>query len=365
MQIRRYLMSDVLTHTLAVSVVLFLVVFSGRFISYLAEAAIGNITSDILLPVMLYKLPTFFQLILPLGLYIGILLSLGRLYAESEMVVLKACGVSPWQFVGALLAPLIVVTLIVAALSLYLAPEGSLRSRELLEQPRSAEGIQALAEGRFKKQRGGDFVSYAEKIDAQGVMRNVFIVERGHVDEGEVEPMRVTFASEGQIVFDAESGRRYMELRDGKRYKGAPGKADYEVAEFARYGELVPEVEGGIRSQNLVDTLPTLELVAREDAKARGALMWRLSLPILVPITGLIAFALSKTDARRGRYARLGPALVVFLVYFIGLTQSRGVVEDGGSELAFVATHAAFACLALLMVQWETFQKRLGLKRRA
>ena len=93
MRTLRYLTSDVMTHTLAVSLVLFLVVFSGRFIKYLTEAAIGDLAADILLPVMLYKLPAFFELILPLGFYVGLLLSFGRLYADSEMVVFRASGI--------------------------------------------------------------------------------------------------------------------------------------------------------------------------------------------------------------------------------------------------------------------------------
>ena len=94
MRTLRYLTLDVIIHTLAVSLVLFLVVFSGRFIKYLAEAAIGDLSADILLPVMLYKLPAFFELILPLGFYIGLLLSFGRLYADSEMVIFRASGTS-------------------------------------------------------------------------------------------------------------------------------------------------------------------------------------------------------------------------------------------------------------------------------
>ena len=59
MRAARYLTYDVMTHTGAVSLVLFLVVFSGRFIKYLAEAAIGDLSAGILLPIMLYKLPAF------------------------------------------------------------------------------------------------------------------------------------------------------------------------------------------------------------------------------------------------------------------------------------------------------------------
>jgi len=122
MRILRYLTRDILLHTVAVSFVLFLVVFAGRFIRYLAEAAVGSLTGDVLLPIMLFKLPGFLEMILPLGLFMGILLSLGRLYAESEMVVLRACGVGPGKLAVFVMAPALIVAAAVAALSLFIAP---------------------------------------------------------------------------------------------------------------------------------------------------------------------------------------------------------------------------------------------------
>ena len=50
---------DTLTHAGAVSGVLFLIVFSGRFIKYLSEAAIGDISAELLIPIMLFKMPGF------------------------------------------------------------------------------------------------------------------------------------------------------------------------------------------------------------------------------------------------------------------------------------------------------------------
>lgn len=360
MRVLRYLTGDILQHTLAVSVVLFLVVFSGRFIRYLAEAAIGDITSDVLLPVMLYKLPSFFELILPLSLFVGILLSLGRLYAESEMIVLKACGVSPTRLAMYLMVPAMLITLSVAALSLVLAPGGSARAQALLDNPRSAEGLQQLAAGRFKKQRDGRLVSYAERIDAAGVMYNVFLVERGEAGAG---TMTVTLADEGQIIFDAASGRRYLELRRGTRYKGSPGTRDYEVVRFGSYGELIPEPEGGIRATVKADAIPTQTLLASAAPRDRATLAWRLSLPLLVPIVTIIALSLSRTDARRGRYARLGPALLVFLAYFLGLTQTRGWIEHGGPAAAIWSVHAVFALLALVLLHWERLSRQWGRRR--
>ena len=116
-------------------------------------------------------------MILPLGLFIGTLLSLGRLYAESEMVVLRACGVGPGKLATYIMVPALVVMSCVGVLSAGDA-EGSARAQVLLDNPRSAEGLHLLNEGRFRKQRRGDYVTYTERIDDSGLMHNIFVFER-------------------------------------------------------------------------------------------------------------------------------------------------------------------------------------------
>ncbi len=354
MRILRYLASDVLTHTIAVAVVLFLVVFSGRFIRYLAEAAVGDIAADVLLPVLLFRLPSFFELILPLALFIGVLLALGRLYADSEMVIMKACGFSPWRLAGFLQLPALCVLIAVAGLSLYLAPTGAYNAQRLLDDSRSSGNLRVLTEGRFKRQQDGELVTYAERIDDNGIMHDVFLAQR----DNRGNALSVTRAKEAEIMV-REGGVRYLELRNGTRYRGEPGSPDYEATQFVRYGELIPERQGSVRARTKTEALPTHSLWQSHDPRHRAALYWRLSLPALVPVVTLMALALSRTDARRGRYARLGPALAVFLVYFVALTQARSAVENGGSGALMVGVHLMFFAIALVMLQWEIWTKRI------
>ena len=349
MRILRYLTRDILTHTLAVSFVLFLVVFAGRFIRYLAEAAVGSLTGDVLLPIMLFKLPGFLEMILPLGLFIGILLSFGRLYADSEMVVLKACGVGPGRLALYVMVPALLVMLAVAVLALYIAPEGSARAQVLLDNPRSAEGLHMLNEGRFRKQRRGSYVTYSERIDESGLMHNIFVFERSEKDGAHV----ATFAREGEIVLDEQSGRRYLELRGGSRYRGAAGKRELEEVTFGLYGELIPESRNSLRRSGKVEAVSTAALLTSDDPKLRGALWWRFSLPLMVPGAALIALALSRTDARKGRYAKIGPAMLVLLMYFLGLTQGRAVIESGSGPELLMAVHCAMGVLAVLLLNAE------------
>ncbi|MCY1173760.1 nickel ABC transporter, permease subunit NikB [compost metagenome] len=90
----RYLSREVLVTLSAVSAVLLVIIMSGRFIKYLAQAAQGILDPGVLFLIMGYRLPGFLQLILPLGLFLGILLAYGRLYLESEMTVLSTTGMS-------------------------------------------------------------------------------------------------------------------------------------------------------------------------------------------------------------------------------------------------------------------------------
>ncbi|MEH6813731.1 MAG: LptF/LptG family permease, partial [Motiliproteus sp.] len=81
----RYLLKEVLLTMLAVTGVVLIIIMSGRFISYLQDAAAGEITADVLFQLIGYRIPGFLELILPLGLFLGILLAYGRLYLDNEM----------------------------------------------------------------------------------------------------------------------------------------------------------------------------------------------------------------------------------------------------------------------------------------
>lgn len=357
MRAARYLTYDVVTHTGAVSLVLFLVVFSGRFIKYLAEAAIGDLSAGILLPIMLYKLPAFFELILPLGFYIGVLLSFGRLYADSEMVIFRASGTSQWQLFSRISTATIATTLLVATLALVLGPNGAARANALLAEPRSAEGMHVLAEGRFKKQRAGDYVTYVEQISDDGKMNTVFVAERQRSESGTV--LSTTLAESGAIEIDPESGRRYLQLSNGHRYSVSPGKAELTQARFNGYRSLIPEIEGGLRSQAQVETLPTPALIGSDNPEHIAILGWRISLALIVPVMVLFAIPLSQTDSRRGRYAKLGPALIVFLLYFVALSQARSMAEEGGSLVVFVVVHSLFAVVGVALMLGDDLRRLL------
>ena len=108
----RYLSREVLTTLAAVSGVLLLIIMSGRFIKYLAQAAAGQLDPGVLFTIMAYRLPGFVVLILPLGMFLGILLAYGRMYLDSEMAVLSATGISDRRILGYTQGPALLVALL-------------------------------------------------------------------------------------------------------------------------------------------------------------------------------------------------------------------------------------------------------------
>ncbi|WP_300495688.1 LPS export ABC transporter permease LptF, partial [Marinobacter sp.] len=229
----RYLTRQVIISMLAVSGILLLVFMSGRFIKYLADAAAGELAGDVLFQIMAYRFPGFLELILPLGFFIGILLAYGRMYLESEMTVLFACGVSDKQLLMKTLLGSIPVMLVVGAMSLYVSPWGMKKVEGIFNEQRQATEFEMLAPGRFQSLSSGERVTYTEALsEDKRRLEGVFIAEHSEDSKG----LTIITAREGSQFIDEETGSRFLVLEDGARFEGLPGQLAYDVTGFEAYG---------------------------------------------------------------------------------------------------------------------------------
>ncbi len=351
----RYLAREVLTTMIAVSTVLLLIIMSGRFVKYLAEAATGAISANVLFLVMGLRMPGFLELILPLGFFLGVLLGYGRLYMESEMVVMSACGFSRSRLVGYTLLPGLFVAGIVGALSLYVGPMGMQKVESILSEQKNRSEWETLVPGRFETIGGSGNVTYVESLsDDNRVINNVFIAETSKSES--VDSLVVVTAKHGRQVVDEVSGRRYMVLEDGYRFSGLPGRADYEVLKFEEFGQLLAETQH--KPRNRSEFALTSTLWESEKAEDRAVLHWRLSLPVLVIVVTLLAVPLSQTNPRQGRYTKLIPAILLYIVYLVSMNGARGAIEDGKASVwALWLVHLAFFAFAALMLVWPRLQR--------
>ncbi|SER04861.1 lipopolysaccharide export system permease protein [Amphritea atlantica] len=363
MIIFRYLAKEVLISMAAVTLVLLLIIMSGRFISYLSIAAAGEIPMEAVFYYLLYRMPGFLELILPLGLFLGILLAYGRLYLESEMVVLQATGMSQRRLTMYTLGPALFTALLVSLMSLYLSPVGANQTEIMLQKQRNIGEFDVITEGRFQTMPRGNRVTYIENLDSlSGTMRGVFISEKVKVDNREQAVMVV--AEKGRSYTNPDTGIRYLVLDNGYRYEGNPGEADYRQIQFQEYGIRLPDQQP-IQQVNELYSLPTTKLFDGSAAE-RAQLHWRLSLPMLTLIVALLAVPLSKTNPRQGRYAKLIPSILLYMAYLMLLTNIRKYIErDGGEVILLWLVHLLFFALAMGLLYVDGSWKKLLGRRRA
>ncbi len=352
MLIFRYLAKDLMATTFGVSLALLLVIVSGRFVGYLSEAAAGDLDAGILFAVIGYRIPGFLELILPLAFFLGILLSYGRLYVQSEMTILEACGMSQHRLAVYTFIPGIFVALVVAWLSLDVTPAGLSKAETLFAAQKERGDLESLMARHFHPLQGGRVVTYTEEVSKEGEMKDVFLAEN-NPDAEDGRHLVLVVAEKGHQRH-AEQEPSYLVLEKGYRIQGVPGKADYQITQFEEYGQRLDKPRPNRRREK-VDTLPTGELIGADQAPKKAALQWRLSVPVLVLVVSLIAIPLSKTDPRQGRFARMLPAVLLYIVYLVMLNGARGMAEDGKISpfLGLWGVHLLFTLIAFALFYWS------------
>jgi lipopolysaccharide export system permease protein len=360
----RYLSREVLVTLSAVSAVLLVIIMSGRFIKYLAQAASGALDPGVLFMIMGFRLPGFMQLILPLGLFLGILLAYGRLYLESEMTVLAATGMSQQRLVWITMAPAAVVSLLVAWLSFSLAPQGAEQFAKLINQQDAMTEFDTLVPGRFQTLRDGSRVTYTEQLsEDRSRLGGVFISEKRMSATNKDQGISVLVAEKGRQEIKPD-GTRYLILENGYRYDGNPGQADYRAIKYDTYGALLPkpEISDDVSDR---DALPTRQLIGSDLPRERAELQWRISSPVLVFIVTLIAVPLSRANPRQGRFLKLLPAVLLYMAYLVILIAARGALEKGKLPLSLGMwwVHGIFLLIGLALLYWEPLRLKMVSRR--
>ncbi len=346
MIIFRYLSRQVLSTLIAVSGMLLLIIMSGRFIKYLAQAAAGQLDPGVLFMIMGYRLPGFLVLILPLGMFLGILLAYGRMYLDSEMAVLAATGISDRKILGYTQGSALLVALLVGGLSLWIAPAGVLKTQQLFHEQDALTEFDTLAAGRFQALGNGQRVTYAGGLSDDRIeLETIFIAER--TGTGANAGVSVLVADTGRQQVNAD-GSRYLVLQDGYRYDGRPGAADFRTIEYDTYGVLLPKPEV-VTEVTDREAMPTVQLLGSTDLKIRAELQWRLAIPLLVPIVAFFAVPLARVNPRQGRFLKLLPAVMLYMAYLVLLVSARGWMESGKmpAALGLWWVHGVFLCIGV------------------
>jgi lipopolysaccharide export system permease protein len=339
---------EVLSHWIAILLILWFVLLSARFSLYLAEAVTGQLPASAVLMLAGLKSIGFAVFVMPLALFIALLMVLGRWNRDRESVALAASGLGTSGYLRLLWPTLLLVTVLVFILTLFVVPETTRYGYQLRHQVSEAAVSKLWAAGRFVSLRNGELLLFADSLSEDGnILNNVFV--QSSRDKKQI----LLSAQQAVRHTDEESGDRFIVLQQGYRYDGLPGTVNYRVLKFDQYGVRIDSP--GVAVAFKWDAVASHTLFQSSEPAANAELQERLSRPLSVVILVIAGTWLGRFIPGRGRYAGLFAGVLIFILYFnlLGVARTWVAKEESFAGIGLWWVHLVPLASVWLVDKWQ------------
>lgn len=308
MILRRYIITEILKPAAAILIVLVIIFASYCAVTYLAQAVAGSLPPGTVGMLILLRIGMALEILLPTTFYLSVIIALGRLYKDSEMTALSACGVG----ITDVLKPVFLLSLPLAALagcaSLYIRPEAYEKIYQVQDQAQAQFDISRLGADHFLDIQNGKYVFFAEGVGnkTEGAQQVFIRIEQG-ADRQVIQAQQMV---QGEAASD---GQRTLYFRKGMLYEFPVGGPGGKITQFDQAEYPMPVDSTTRYRRKSASTLQLIGSARREDI---AELQWRLSTPLSTILLAVLGVPLSKSNPRRGKYAKLGAAIIIFAFYY-------------------------------------------------
>jgi lipopolysaccharide export system permease protein len=289
-----------------------------------------------------YILPPFVSFSIPMALLVAILIGLGRLSADGEVLALKASGVSLYQILWPAAVISLVAYLVTAAIVIKVEPWSREAMRRLVYDL-SAKFTLGISERVFTDYSG--LILYVnEKPTGSSELRGILVF-----DQKEANRPLTVFASRGEIVDDPKSLKISLRLSDGsfhilsddfKTYQEATFDSANITVDLSDYLEPLGAKPTRVKDMNITELHNLIDRIKQRsvrDARTLADLRrlkvlyyQKFSLPFACVVFGLLAVPLGIQPPKSSRFRGFVLSLLVFLSYFALMTIAELVGKRGG-----------------------------------
>jgi LPS export ABC transporter permease LptF/LPS export ABC transporter permease LptG len=326
----RYIVREVFRHAL-LGIAVFTFVFFVPKLVQLMELFVRHTGSGAqIFELFLCIFPAVLTFTLPMAVLIGVLLGLGRMSTDSEIIALTALGIGRRRIllpVGVLAVAGALVTLSMTA---WLGPLAFHKYRTL-ETELVASQISFAVQPRVFDERFPKLVLYVNDVSASGTQwHGVFLAEAG----GE-NGSQLTLAENAIVIAEPKEGKVELHLKGGTTHEFSREDPDrYSVTAFGQ-SDIPIEVNGLVPAQPRQLSNPERslrELVDANDAgwrEARVELHRRLAFPVACLVFALVAVPLGAQPRRGGRAAGSLLAVIIIASYYLLTVIGAGLARQG------------------------------------
>jgi LPS export ABC transporter permease LptF/LPS export ABC transporter permease LptG len=284
--------------------------------------------------ILLNLLPSVLCLTIPMGVLLGILITLGRLAADSEIIALRASGVSLYRLLRPILVAATLAWIVTSYLIIHVLPDSNQTVRQLLFQVLASKARTDIRPRVFYDTLFPNFMFLVMDMPSGSESwSNVFIA-----DLTKPGAPRITLARQGQLVIDTDKRSVNFFLREGEVHQVSYRKPnDYDLQTFAETflplendSFFPPEdidVPRGAREMGIGQLYRShqetrLPVYLVEIHK-------KFSIPFACFVFGVLGLALGIRNRREGRSWGFIVSIAVIFVYYVLIQLGDGMAKQG------------------------------------
>ncbi|MFP3036702.1 MAG: LPS export ABC transporter permease LptF [Arsenophonus sp.] len=355
MIIIRYLIKETLKNQVAIFFILILIFFSQKTINILNSTIKGNIPSNLVLPLLWLGIPEMAQLIFPLSLFLGLLMTYSKLYINSEITVMYACGLSKQiLIITALILSLFTIIISVINVDLVL-PSSAKYQEQTLSNEKNNPSLDNIVEGKFKTTKDKNIVLYIRDVTGKN-FTDIFMAQLVPINN---QPPSIVIAESGYIRKD-ENGNKIVILDKGIRYESEILLRNFRITEFKNYQAIINHKDIIIKN-NKIEQKDMLQLWRSIDIKSKLEFHWRLTLVISTLIMALLVVPLSHVNPRHGRVLNMLLPILLYMIFFLLQSMFHSNVKKYKFDprIMIWLVNGIFFLLAIILNIWDTLSMRI------
>ena len=340
---------EVFKSTLGILAILFMLVVGSRLIGYFEQSAEGLIDPNIIYKVVALRFPDFVTLLIPLSFFLGLVITISRLYSDREIYGYISGGLSAIDLIRYLIPQSLLFFLITLVLSIYVAPYTKELSKEIISVDTIQEKLASIKPKELILfDDDGSFIYIEDKENSS--FDKVIVFDGSDDKSSLVRASRLKyFETESSIELNFENGSMYQNI------------FNKDSSVITQFGEL--KIPAG-KEVTILKGLSFSKLFDFSLKSSKSQMQWNISVPLTIFIFLLLAVSLSKVQPRQGRLSVVLPSIFIYILYLSLLILARDSSKDdiviSSDYIWFV--HLFFLILGFFLLLKEQSNFELDLK---
>ena len=339
-RLNRYIVTEILG-PLGLGFLVYTFILLIRFLFQSAEMIIRRgLPVSVVGKLLLLTLPNIVVLTLPMSLLFGTLIAVGRLSSDSELIAMRACGISLLTLYRPILLLSGFATLLNMFLMVYVLPWGNHALQELRLAITTQSVAQQIEPRVFYEEWEGKVVYVFEVPQGSKRWKGVFLAESAPSSANN----QITIADWGEVLVDPSGERVVLRLYNAVRHKvdlNAPDR--YEFSRHKRLDlilddQFATEQRAKLTASKGIREMTLKELAQQRDDPSNPAeqrnlaqveIHKKFSIPVACLVFGLFALPLGINNRRGGKASGFALSIGVLILYYVLLNNGEEYARFG------------------------------------